>query len=105
MRSSAACGGGSVRMSCGSLAIAQRYAFDVPTRLIPAAMCALGAHALLYGSFRPADGLHGYLGWYEPALAVAAIAAVVLLKPASLRSRLPVEETARGLATWALVIV
>jgi hypothetical protein len=68
-------------------------------------MCALGAHALLYGSFRPADGLHGYLGWYEPALAVAAIAAVVLLKPASLRSRLPVEETARGLATWALFIV
>ncbi len=68
-------------------------------------MCALGAHALLYGSFRPADGLHGYLGWYEPALAVAAIAVVALLKPASLRSRLPVEETARGLATWALFIV
>jgi hypothetical protein len=77
----------------------------VPRRLIPAAICALGAHALLYGSFRPNDGLHGYLGWYEPVLAVAAIAAVVLVRPASLRSRLPIADTARGLATWALLIV
>jgi hypothetical protein len=77
----------------------------VPRRLIPAAICALGAHALLYGSFRPDDGLHRYLGWYEPVLAVAAIAAVVLIRPASLRSRLPVGDTARGLATWALLIV
>ena len=74
-------------------------------RLIPAAVCALGAHALLYGSFRPADGLHGYLGWYEPALAVAAIAARRPARPASLRSRLPIGETARGLATWALFVV
>ena len=68
-------------------------------------MCALGAHALLYGSFRPNDGLHGYVGWYEPALAIAALAAVVLIRPASWRTRLPIAETARGLATWALVIV
>jgi hypothetical protein len=92
-------------MSCGSLAIAQRYAFDVRTRLIPAAICALGAHALLYGSFRPNDGLHGYLGWYEPALALAALAAVLLVRPAAWRSRLPIGETARNLATWALFIV
>jgi hypothetical protein len=94
-----------VRMSRGSLATAQRYAFGVPRRLIPAAICALGAHALLYGSFRPDDGLHGYLGWYEPVLAVAAIAAVVLVRPASLRSPLPIGDTARGLATWALLVV
>ena len=74
-------------------------------RLLPAAICALGAHALLYGSFRPADGVHGYLGWYEPALALAAIAFVVLIRPASLRSRLPIGETARGLVSRALVIV
>jgi hypothetical protein len=92
-------------MSCGSLAIAQRYAFGVPKRLVPAAVCALGAHALLYGSFRPSDGLHGYLGWYEPALALAAIAAVLLIRPAAWRSRLPIGETARALATWALVLV
>jgi hypothetical protein len=92
-------------MSCASLAIAQRYAFAVPERLVPAAVCALGAHALLYGSFRPNDGLHGYLGWYEPALALAAIAAVLLIRPAAWRSRLPIGETARALATWALVLV
>ena len=77
----------------------------MPKRLIPAAICALGAHALLYGSFRPHDGLHGYLGWYEPALACAAIALAILIRPASWRSRLPIGETARGLATWALLIV
>jgi hypothetical protein len=74
-------------------------------RLLPAAICALGAHALLYGSFRPADGVHAYLGWYEPALALAAIAAVVMIRPLSLRSRLPVGETARSLVSRALVIV
>jgi len=77
----------------------------VPTRLIPAAICALGAHALLYGSFRPDDGLHGYLGWYEPALAVATITAAILIRPVSWRSRLPIGETARGLMTSALLIV
>jgi hypothetical protein len=77
----------------------------VRTRLIPAAICALGAHALLYGSFRPGDGLHGYLGWYEPALALLAIAAVLLIRPAAWRSRLAIGETARGFATWALFVV
>ena len=32
----------------------------MPVRLLSAAVCALGAHALLYGTFRPGDGLHGY---------------------------------------------
>jgi hypothetical protein len=77
----------------------------VRTRLIPAAICALGAHALLYGSFRPDDGLHGYLGWYEPALALLAIAAVLLIRPTAWRSRLAIGETARGFATWALFVV
>jgi len=45
----------------------------VPVRLVSAAVCALGAHALLYGTFRPGDGMHGYFGWYEPALALAAV--------------------------------
>src|SRR3954454_781618 len=105
MRSSAAGGGGSVRMSAALRATPQRYAFDVAMRLLPAAICALGAHALLYGSFRPADGVHGYLGWYEPALALAAIDVVVLIRAASLRSRPPIGEPARGLVARALVIV
>jgi hypothetical protein len=71
----------------------------VPLRLIPAGVCALGAHALLYGTFRPGDGLHGYFGWYEPALAAAALAALLVVRPARLRTRLPIGETARGLST------
>jgi len=74
-------------------------------RLLSAAICALGAHALLYGSFRPADGMHGYFGWYEPALAIAAIAAVVVIRPARLRTRLPVGDAVRSLSTPALLIV
>jgi hypothetical protein len=92
-------------MSAGFRTSPQSYAFCVAMRLLPAAICALGAHALLYGSFRPADGVHAYLGWYEPALALAAIAVVVLIRPVSLRSRLPIGETARGLVSRALVIV
>jgi hypothetical protein len=74
-------------------------------RLLPAAICALGAHALLYGSFRPSAGVHGYLGWYEPALAVAAILAVVVVRPERLRTRLPLGEIVRSLSLPALVIV
>jgi hypothetical protein len=92
-------------MSAASRVTAQRYAFTVPMRLLPAAICALGAHALLYGSFRPADGMHGYLGWYEPALAVAAIVAVVIVRPERLRTRLPLGEVLRSLSLPALLIV
>ena len=74
-------------------------------RLLPAAVCALGAHALLYGTFRPGDGLHGYFGWYEPALAIASVAAVLVLRPAWLRTTSPVGETARRLSTTALFVL
>ena len=77
----------------------------MPVRLLPAAVCALGAHALLYGTFRPGDGLHGYFGWYEPAVAVASLAAVVLLRPAWLRTRLSIEESARRVSTTALLVL
>jgi hypothetical protein len=92
-------------MSVAFRATSQRYAFVVPVRLLSAAICALGAHALLYGSFRPADGVHGYLGWYEPALAVVAILAVVVVRPARLRTRLPLGDAVRVLSTPALVLV
>jgi hypothetical protein len=77
----------------------------VPVRLIPAAVCALGAHALLYGTFRPGDGLHGYFGWYEPALAVASLAALLLVRPAWLRTSCPLGDTARRFSTTALVVL
>jgi hypothetical protein len=74
-------------------------------RLLPAAVCALGAHALLYGTFRPGDGLHGYFGWYEPGLAVASLAALVLLRPTWLLTRLPIGETVRRVSTAALLVL
>ena len=77
----------------------------MPVRLLPAAVCALGAHALLYGTFRPGDGLHGYFGWYEPALAVASFAALLLLRPAWLLTRRPIEETVRRLSATALLVL
>jgi hypothetical protein len=43
----------------------------------PAAVGALATHAVVYRSFWPADGVHGYFGWYEPAVAAASLAAVV----------------------------
>ena len=74
-------------------------------RLIPAAVCALGAHALLYGTFRPEDGLHGYLGWYEPAVAIVALAVLVVVRPTCLRTRLPIGETARSLSMTTFFVL
>ncbi len=74
-------------------------------RLIPAAVCALGAHALLYGTFRPEDGLHGYLGWYEPALAIVALAVLLVVRPTCLRTRLPIGETARSLSMTTFFVL
>jgi hypothetical protein len=42
-------------------------------RLGPVALCALTAHAALYRSLLPRDGAHGYLCWYEPAIALLSI--------------------------------
>lgn len=77
----------------------------MPVRLLPAAVCALGAHAILYWTFRPGDGLHGYFGWYEPGLAVVSLAALLLLRPSWLRTRVPIAETARRVSTGALLFL
>lgn len=77
----------------------------MPVRLLSAAICALGAHALLYGTFQPTDGMHRYLGWYQPAIAVAAIVTVIVVRPVWLRTELPVGEAARRLLVPALVIL
>jgi hypothetical protein len=77
----------------------------VAARLFSAAVCALGAHALLYGSFHPHDRTHGYLGWYEPAVAAAALAVLLVTRPSWLRTRDPIAETARRFATTAFAIV
>jgi hypothetical protein len=51
-------------------------------RLAPVAVCALVAHAALYGAWRPVDAGHAYLGWYEPVVLGLALAAAALLAAA-----------------------
>jgi hypothetical protein len=45
-------------------------------RLPAVAVCALATHALVYRTLWPSDGVHGYFGWYEPAVAVASLASL-----------------------------
>ena len=47
-------------------------------RIVPVALCALGAHAVIYASFLPSDGAHGYFRWYEPAVVGLGAAAVLM---------------------------
>jgi hypothetical protein len=42
-------------------------------------LCALATHAFVYRTLWPSDGVHGYFGWYEPAVAAASLAAVAIL--------------------------
>lgn len=46
-------------------------------RLPAVAVCALAAHALIYQTLSPSDGVHGYFSWYEPALGAASLASLL----------------------------
>src|SRR5207244_6318301 len=48
-------------------------------RLVPVAVCALVAHAALYGALRPADAEHAYFRWYEPVVLGLALAGGAVL--------------------------
>jgi hypothetical protein len=58
----------------------------VPRRLIEAAACALAAHALVYRTLLPGDGMHGYFTWYEPAVGVASLLSLLWLLFAVVRT-------------------
>jgi hypothetical protein len=79
-------------------------------RLVASAVCALAAHAVVYGTLSPADGAHRYFGWYQP-LSLACLAALVaLLAVPRLRSFVPwrpvsVSATARSLAASSLAFL
>jgi hypothetical protein len=45
-------------------------------RFLAVAVCALAGHVALYQSVLPADEVHGYLSWYEPAIAGLSLAAL-----------------------------
>jgi hypothetical protein len=89
---------------------------------LPAAVCALATHALLYGTLWPADGAHGYFGWYEPAVAMLSLACVAGLlgflcvatvarrlgRPLQVRSSTTQPDlagTARGIAAGSLALL
>jgi hypothetical protein len=58
--------------------------------LLSWAILALAAHGAAYRTFLPRDGVHGYFGWYEPAvgaLSLLAIAALAVLAGRVLCSR------------------
>jgi hypothetical protein len=48
----------------------------------------LTAHAALYRSFRPGDGVHSYFGWYEPAVAVLSAASALVVVAAAVAAML-----------------
>jgi hypothetical protein len=75
--------GGPVERNAGAVPVSS-VARSV-RRLLTAAMCALATHAVLYRSFWPTEGVHGYLG-YEAfvgvlsAISALGVAAVVVRK-------------------------
>jgi hypothetical protein len=52
--------------------------------VVPVALCALAAHAVIYASFWPSDGEHVYFGWYEPVVVGLGAAAALALAVAAL---------------------
>jgi hypothetical protein len=48
-------------------------------RLPAVVLCALAAHAAVYGSFAPADAEHSYFDWYAPVVTTLSTASLVLL--------------------------
>jgi hypothetical protein len=79
-------------------------------RVVASAVCALAAHAVVYGTLWPADGAHGYFGWYQP-LSVASLACVVALLAVPRLRRfvawrpLSVAATSRSLAVSSLAFL
>ena len=72
-----------------------RLVIRVTRRILLAAVCALPAHAAAYGTLWPKDGMHGYLGWYEPLVAALSLTAIAGLLLRLSRPRGP-RESARA---------
>jgi hypothetical protein len=47
--------------------------------LLSWAVLALAAHGAAYRTFLPRDGMHGYLGWYEPIIGILSLLALAYL--------------------------
>jgi hypothetical protein len=53
--------------------------------LVASAVCALVAHAAVYRSLLPDDGLHGYFSWYVPLVALASLGSLFAVVVGALR--------------------
>jgi hypothetical protein len=62
-----------------SLATAGRW-------FVASMVCALVAHAAVYRSLVPDDGLHGYFGWYVPLVTVASLSSLLAVVVAGICS-------------------
>jgi hypothetical protein len=58
------------------LQIVRPRSFVLLVRFLAVAVCALAGHVMLYQAVLPSDEAHGYLSWYEPAIAGLSLAAV-----------------------------
>jgi hypothetical protein len=47
--------------------------------VLPAAVCALATHGLVYRSLWPSDAPHGYFVWYEPLVAGLSVASLLVV--------------------------
>ena len=56
---------------------AARGSATVGRWFVASMVCALVAHAAVYRSLVPDDGLHGYFGWYVPLVAVASLGSLL----------------------------
>jgi hypothetical protein len=79
-------------------------------RLAAAAVCALAAHAVVYGTPWPTDGAHDYFGWYQPLSLASLLAVLGLLAVPRLRRFVPwrplsVGDSARSLAVSSLAFL
>ena len=46
-------------------------------RVAAVTLCALGAHAVAFGSLMPEDGAHGYFAWYAPLVGLLSALSIV----------------------------
>jgi hypothetical protein len=81
-------------------------------RLAASAICALAAHAVVYGTLWPTDDAHRYFVWYQPLSLASLLVVLALLAIPGLRRFVPwralsVSESARSLAasSFALLVV
>ena len=70
-------------------------------RVLPVPVCALAGHVVLFGgSLVPADGRHGYFGWYEPFVGALSFVSLLSLVALMIVSAGGGDRVRRRVARW-----